>query len=169
MASKYEFRPSRVYMAVLAGAVVGGVSTALLMLLGSIWQIGASGHDEWLRLRNQTLLFSILGSIVFFVGIVALGVPGWIAMHRLGRRQWYDAVVLGALLAFLGDLAMSYGPLVLHSPGSDYSAWDGGVATVIHYRLTAQGWRFLFEGALLEAVAGALAGLTIWGIAYRAR
>lgn len=163
----YELKLSRVYLAGAVGSVIGGVLGTVLQLAWSIMHSGGVEPNEWTQIRIQIFGFSILASIVFLIGLVTLGVPGWLIMHRLGRRRWFDAMALGAVLAFAAYFAISYLPLILHSPGSDYSSEDGGIPTIEHYQLTAQGWRFLIEGASIQAVAGAVAGLTIWRICYQ--
>jgi integral membrane sensor domain MASE1 len=167
MLPDYELKLSRVYLAGALGSVVGGVLGTVLQLGWSVVNSGGVEPDQLAQIRIQIVGFSILASIVFLIGLATLGAPGWLIMHRLGRRRWFDAMALGAVLAFAAYFALSYLPLVFHGQGSDYSSEDGGVPTVEHYRLTAQGWRFLIEGALIQAVAGAAAGVTIWRISYR--
>jgi hypothetical protein len=162
-----ELQLSRVYVAGLAGALIGGVLSALIVVLPALWSFSSLDHDDWLSVRNTLIGGSIFASVFFLIGLLTLGVPAWVALHVLGRRHWYDALMLGALLAFAATFAISYAPYIFHGPGSDYSAWDGGKPTVVHYHLTAQGWRFLIEGAVGEAIAGAFAGLAVWRIAYR--
>ncbi|HWA23354.1 MAG TPA: hypothetical protein VG735_13240 [Caulobacterales bacterium] len=167
MSLNYELQPIRAIPAGIAGALVGGTLSSFIGIALRVMDFGGISSDEWALLRIQALPIVIIFSLAFLVGEIFLGVPGWIVLHRAGRRQWFDAMALGTFLAAIVYFTLSYLPLVFHSPGSDYSSEDGGVPTVEHWKLTAQGWKFLIEGVLTQSIAGGFAGLAVWRIAYR--
>jgi len=100
--------------------------------------------------------------IVFLIGFIFLGVPAWFAAHLLHRQNWYDAFLLGAVLAGGAEFLFS-----LPSPQSSSSV--AGYDLVVSGRYTTAGWVYAFATTFAIAVAGGASGLTIWWIAYRKR
>jgi hypothetical protein len=163
----------RVVLAYLGGALTGGVVfflevVAMLALRpGKLDQI-----SEFAETDSTALIVSVaLAGLLFFAGgLLVVGGPSWFILHRLGRRDWYYATVLGAVLGAAGFVAFA-----LTSP-----EWDGlrlisalteeyGGLTASNGKFTAEGWAALERGAAGIALAGGLAGLALWRIAYRKR
>jgi hypothetical protein len=125
--------------------------------------LGASGK----RIRNAVIFISFFSFIGWTGGLLIVGAPVWRLMHRAGFRRWFQAVAVGAVLAFGVRLA-----LAVHS-WSGYAFYEVGGPTlravVVDHKLTALGWRLSFESAAWAAVIGGVTGFTIWYIAYGRR
>ena len=99
---------------------------------------------------------------VFLMGFIIVGIPAWIVADYLGRRHWYDAVLIGALLTGAAEFLWAFS-------GIQSSSSVGGVDLIVDGRYTAPGWIYVFKMAAAIGVGGAAAGLTIWWMAYRKR
>ena len=72
-------------------------------------------------------------------------------------------------LTFLGKVAMAVHPLIWPEPNSAFSAGDSGGPTIIDNKMTTHGWIELFMEAFAFSIAGGIAGVVVWRIAYVAR
>ena len=165
----YETTAMRAILALVAGSIVGSVLIIAGFLIPEI--IDALNGDKIAIAQLHALPYGVIVFVfvyaIFTAGIVLIGLPIWALMHQLGRRNWLDALLLGGIASFLVTLAFSTMSIWLLPYGSDYSASDGGVPTVVHNHITAQGWTYYLEMSGGIALAGIMAALTIWRIAYR--
>ena len=150
----------RILRALLAGACTGSLLTTGGVLLGA---------DP--STPGVTLLFTfpyvlVATFVAFSVGIVALGVPGWWILHRLGYQNWRAALALGMALTFIGKVAMAVHPLIWPEPNSAFSAGNSGGPTIIDNKMTTHGWIELFMEAFAFSIAGGIAGVVVWRAAY---
>jgi len=151
-------RPSieRAVLATLAGVAVG--ATVLVLEF-----VAPTFFDSYSGVLSRLQMLAggwIIAFVVLSVGFVIVGLPVWVAAHHFQRRHWYDAVIVGGLLAGIGEFLFS-----LPAANSSYSA--GGADLVLNGHYTAQGLSGALQTAVMMAVAGAFTGLTIWRIAYR--
>lgn len=138
----YETTLGRAAVALLTGAIVG----PRLVLLGTMGSmafysssvgglIGAPSE----RIVNIITLVFVYAFVSFAGGLAILGAPLWWLFHRLGRRSWIDALILGVVLSFACSLFLTTRHFLWPAPGSNYSSWDSGGALVINNSLTAHG------------------------------
>ncbi|MEO6339932.1 MAG: hypothetical protein ABIO39_07850 [Caulobacteraceae bacterium] len=155
----------RAALALAAGAVAGAALVTLAALLGQVVAYGP-GYVTANGLNTGSTVF--LWALAAWAGglIVFAALPWW-GLHRLGRRGWSSAVLLGAALTFAAYLGLSTAAFGLMSGSQATVAATGGGPLVVEGRLTPQGWRSAISGALLLSAAGATVGLVIWRVAYR--
>jgi hypothetical protein len=163
----YETSPGRAVCAVVAGALVGGLSYLGERITPALLE-PATWHLSW-ELGGQILLMTFaFASVGFGAGIVVAGIPAWIFLHRRGRRSGYDAALLGIVLTFVvTSLLQAAIYLDLAQSGNGTMVDYDGTDIAIKGRLTLHGWLSLVESALLMCVPGCLAAITLWRIAYR--
>lgn len=121
-------RTAKIGKAWLAGSVSGGAVTALLFSALAGRAANAPG---------LFLLIFLFASMVFFIGLLVVGLPAWALANRLGRRNWYDGAIIGAVLAYAA-----------------FFLW-----------ILAAGRATWIEAATISlplAAAGAVSGLTVW-------
>jgi hypothetical protein len=143
----YETTPFRAIPALFAGAVVGTVIVVFALALSGAVVDGTAASLLPDRMFNTSFILAPFVFIVFAAGAVFIAGPCWWVLHRMGRRTRWDAMLLGALLC----AAAGFVP---------------PIAAISHLTLG-----HLTEFALVfvvMAVAGALAGLAVWRLAYRA-
>lgn len=154
----------RAALALVAGAATGAVLVALWSLQGQAATWGP-GYVAANGLRTGATVF-LLAMMAWLLGLICFASLPWWALHRLGRRGWPSAILLGAVLTFAVGLAGLTGGFGLLLGSASSVAVDGG-SLVVDGRLTEHGWRSAISGSLLLAVAGAAAGAVIWRVAYR--
>lgn len=151
-----ELPNSVVVPAALAGVFIG--ATVVTLEFAVLFFSEPEPSSQWWILPA----FWAVTLIVFLMGFIFLGVPAWFAAEYFHRRQWYDAVIIGAVLAGAAELLWA-----LPSPHSSFG--NGGVDLVIDGRYTVRGWINAIEMAAAISVGGAVSGLAIWWLAYRKR
>ena len=138
----YELRPHWIVAALAAGTIAGAAMTGLLFGM-------LSGGQYGLAVSLPLGLMAFLTALVpWGAGLVVVGAPFWVALHRSDKRDWRSAAGLGAILAgsfpgLLVGLAAAAGP-----PDIIVLAWAIGAPIGF-------------------AVIGALVGLVVWRVAYR--
>ncbi len=111
--------------------------------------------------RNMVEILQLLEIVAMFamgmysVGLVIVGAPVWYVLHRLGKRTPVDAALTGATLTF-------FFCFVLDNDLLDRLQHLG------RYPMSAYGWLMAGERAAWFAATGAIVGLTVWWVAYRA-
>ena len=150
----------RILRALLAGACTGSLLTT-----GGIF-LGADPSAPGVTLLFTLPYVLVATFVAFSVGIVALGVPGWWILHRLGYQNWRAALALGMALTFIGKVAMAVHPLIWPEPNSAFSAGDSGGPTIIDNKMTTHGLIELFMAAFAFSIAGGIAGVVVWRAAY---
>lgn len=113
----------------------------------------------WWWVPSILLPFWLAVVFVFILGIMIIGMPAWLALKRFGAHGWLVSILLGGLLASafyilfvkIGLLSKWVGPFTgaVGGTGSRFSDKD-----------------ILLRDAACLFIAGALAGLSIWGIAH---
>jgi hypothetical protein len=139
--------PRRATLAVTAGAVIGALGVAIVVLL-----LATAGTEA---VNLSDLIISILIFLVALVGwslgLFLLGLPLWWLFHRNGWRGWRVAMLLGAFTTFVIVLLLEIsGGIFAVATGNS----DGGDL-------------ISFVWIAVMALLGAIVALVIWRIAYR--
>lgn len=151
--------PQHPIAALFCGTLAGSLSFGTILMIMDA------------KISAVFLVISVFAFPVFLVGTMLFGAPLWIVLHRLGFRRLYHALLLGFILGYFVQFGIStdgFGifmrpdPPGMHSSsgGSDGMLWIDGV-------LTPLGWRSAAVSALSVAFSCAIAGATVWWIAYR--
>src|SRR4051812_32030523 len=173
MERQYVTNFGRAFLALLGGALVG--SLVFLLELGILLAVRPNKMGEMTEYlgmdRVGLIQLVVIAVFIFFTGgLVIVGTPFWFLLHRLGRRSWFYAVALGAVLGAAGFVVM-----VMWNPEwpalslVSFMTEEFGGLTARDGQLTGEGWSALVRGALGIGFAGAMAGLVLWKIAYRRR
>jgi hypothetical protein len=135
----------RAVLAIPAGALIGGIVLALALQADN----RPSAGSDWLILVTAYAL-------VFLGGIMLIS-PLWWLLDRCGLRDWRLAALLGGVLT---------GAVFAAATLNGLADEMGGAERGLGERL-----QLMFEGPWIRCVgamiAGALAGLVVWRIAYR--
>jgi hypothetical protein len=132
----------RAALALGLGALAGGALTTI-GFVGLVAATGPGGQPYPLL----AVLTGVVASIVWGIGLTTVGLPAWSLAHRYGLRGWRTAVVGGGALSLVTSLLLS---LSLGLRKQLMAPWEL--------------WPELSIGLI-----GALVGLLIWWVAYRAR
>ncbi len=143
----YETTPFRAIPALFAGAVVGTVIVVFALALSGAVADGTAASLLPDRMFNTSFILAPFVFVVFAAGAVFIAGPCWWVLHRMGRRTRYDAMLLGALLC----AAASFAP---------------PIAAIPH--LTIGPLAEFAASFAVMALAGAVSGLAVWRLAYRA-
>ena len=163
--------------ALLALAVAAVTGTLVFLLeLGILLALRPNKLNEMAEYVGTTYLdllqLTATAVFTFFAGgLLVVGAPLWALLHFLKLRDWYYAVALGA-----GLCAGGFFILALYS--EDFTPaislvsflteeFGGLVWNNEANQFNAEGWQAIWRGTALLALAGGLAGLTLWKIAYR--
>jgi len=142
----YETTIFRAVPALLAGSMAGAAVIVVAMAVAGVIDDGTAPDLIPGQMFNTAVILTPLVFMTFAAGALFLAVPCWWVLHRMGRRTCREAVLLGVLLCG----ACGFVPLgEMVSTGNGKAALEVAVAFAV------------------MAVAGAVAGLTIWRIAYR--
>lgn len=137
--------PRRATLAVAAGALIGALGVAIVVLL-----LATAGTEA---VNLSDLIVSILIFAVALVGwalgLFLFGLPLWWLFHRNGWSSWRVAMLLGAFTTFVIVLLLER---------------SGGILAVA---TGASGDLISFVWIAMMAVLGAVVALVIWRIAYR--
>jgi hypothetical protein len=147
MRSQFRTTPWRSFLAILAclsicAAIIGAIVTFVAALDARFQSV------DWNWVGQQ-----FGGSALLIVGAVGavicvIGIPLWLPLHFAGRRHWVLAVLLGALLFFVGW----FGP---------HTAWFSMPLSGDGY--DDYGW----SDAVGASVGAALVAFVMWRVAYR--
>jgi hypothetical protein len=161
----------RALLALLGGAVVGALTFLVeLALLLAIRPSKLGEINDYVGTTSSDLIYLLtLAVVIFFTGgLLVAGAPAWWILHRLGQRKWFHAVAVGAVLCAAGFIFMClWNPEWEALSLVSFMTEEFGGLTARDGQLTGQGWAALVKGAIGLALAGAVAGLALWKIAYR--
>jgi len=144
-------------------ALVGIAVAAIVAVIGATAKdLLTTGRLPDLQLLVSSPFLLLFAFGVFLTGFVVVGVPAWLAAHLLGRTHWYDAALIGSVLASASAFWFTF-------PSGNTSGSAGGVDLVVNGHFTRAGWLDALELAGIMASAGGAAGLTIWWFVYRSR
>ena len=143
-----KFGDLSVVKALFGGAGVGAsLVTAAMMAIGMLnggWTARPAGEPKPGPLESLPLalpfltMVMVIAYIVWLIGLVALGAPGWFLLHRIGQRS-------------LG-VAIAYGFLLTLAVGATFTG--GFTALALMY-------------ATPLAAVGAMVGAAVWFFGYR--
>ena len=139
--------PRRATLAVTAGAVIGALGVAVVVLLLATIATGVVSASDLIA----SILIFIVALVGWSLGLFLFGLPLWWLFHRNGWRGRRVAMLLGALTTFIIVflLEMFGGILAVTTGNSD----AGNLMPLV--------W------AGVMALLGAIVALVIWRIAYR--
>jgi hypothetical protein len=163
---RYETTMMRAVESLAVGA---GVMSILILIWSGFDVLTAPGTTTW----GLGMLPGIFGFVVvclwlFYVvcaiGLAAIASPAWWLLHKLGRRNWIDAILLGAVLSYGAPFALS----LLDSPQSG-PPWQNssGDYTLIYHPPRKPKWLETALSPVPLGVIGAMTGFVIWCRAYR--
>ena len=159
---------TRIILALLAGAVTGGLLVALFDLLFTVFVLQDPKHD-WKYAPLAIYSTIAMASTFWLIGLVVIGGPFWLLMHKMQFTSWKHVVISVPSLIFLVFLALkTQGFGLLQSDMGNFSAWEFGGSTWIDGRMTLHGWFSAAWVSFILALHGLLVALTVWGVAYRA-
>ena len=169
--AEYVSTIPRALLALIGGAVTGTVAFLLeiaVLLAVRPNKLGEINDYIGTTSSDLFLVFTIYGFIFFAGGLLIVGAPLWWGLHRMKRRNWYDAAGLGVVLGaagfvFIGMWDPNWAGLSVIS----FITEEFGGITAANDQLTRDGWEALFRGPFITGIAGAFVGLAIWRIAYR--
>jgi hypothetical protein len=139
--------PWRATLAVTAGAAIGGLGVAIVvLLLATVAAGGLTAAD----LIVSILLF-IVAAVGWLLGLFLAGLPLWWLFHRNGWRGRRVAMLLGAFTTFVIVLMLEM---------------SGGILSVATGE-SEGGHLISFVWVAVMAALGAVVALMIWRIAYR--
>lgn len=171
-ATSHALRAGRVLKALSLGALSGGMLTSTIIVVPGLIvslitpEVDGPGLMPGVLL---VLLVAVVAALVFCAGLLMVAAPAWWALHRLGYRGVWHAVIMGASLAsaiFFSVATYQHGWGPERSDGGTFSASQGGVPTVVENRLTQQGWINAAELTALIATVAAVTAAIIWAYAY---
>lgn len=125
-------------LAIMAGALAGGFPVAAAFVAALLAANGSPSLAEVGMAIVMVGFVTLYASIPFLIGIVMLGLPIWLCLEHLKRRDPITAIISGALTTFAGA-----------------------------YVLAAWAQMEIGLGHLLLALDGAVVGLVIQRVAYR--
>jgi hypothetical protein len=165
----YVTSAERAIGAVFVGAFVGGSSLIGEMIAPSLFESNSSGGATSGDVGGIGILFFAIAvaSIGFGIGIIVVGVPAWLFLHRRGRRNWYHAALLGIALGFVATSFLLIAMYLYMDHAGAGGIADTGGEVMLEGRFTAHGWWSIVKAALYVTLAACPAALIVWRIAYR--
>ena len=139
--------PRRATLAVTAGAVIGALGVAVVVLLLATIATGVVSASDLI----VAVLIFIVALVGWSLGLFLFGLPLWWLFHRNGWRGRRVAMLLGALTTFVIVLLLEM---------------SGGVFAVATGDSEAGHLQSLVWAGVM-ALLGAIVALVIWRIAYR--
>ncbi|WEK57526.1 MAG: hypothetical protein P0Y52_13430 [Candidatus Brevundimonas phytovorans] len=122
-------------LAILAGALVGGFPVAVAFVATLL---AANGPPRLMEVGMAIVMVSFVtlyASIPFLIGIVMLGLPIWLCLERLGRRDAMTAIGTGALITFAGVYVLAAWAQMEIGLGHLLLALDGAVVGLVIQRV----------------------------------
>jgi hypothetical protein len=139
--------PRRATLAVTAGAVIGALGVAVVVLLLATIATGVVSASDLIA----SILIFIVALVGWSLGLFLFGLPLWWLFHRNGWRGRRVAMLLGALTTFvIVFLLEMFGGILAVTTGNS----DAGHLMPL-----------VWSGVM--ALLGAIVALVIWRIAYR--
>lgn len=142
----YETTIFRAVPALLAGSIAGSVVIVVAMAVAGVIDDRTALSLIPGQMFNTAVILAPMVLATFAAGALFIAVPCWWVLHRMGRRTRREAVLLGVVLCG----AFGFVPLE-----EMVSTGDSGAVLEVAAAFAVM------------AVAGAMAGLTVWRIAYR--
>lgn len=139
---RYETTLGRAALALLAAAICGAAYLTILVL------------------TDQIDFFALHAVAFLGLGSLVLALPVWWLLHRLGQRTPFQAAICGATLSLVSYLAcrkLNWRYLAAHFMGP----------APVSDSVGAGYWPAMIEAAVWVSIAGAIAALVMWRIAYR--
>jgi hypothetical protein len=153
------------FVGAVAGAMIVTLPIALSVNLGDGF---AHAFGGILGLGSVVFVCAFL---VWFSGLVVVGVPSWLILHRLGYRGIVAACVLGFVATSFVSLAIQSNFFALPSPTSTNGATQmisgSEGPTEINYRLTRLGWKYALKASAELGAIGIAVAVAVWTTAYR--
>jgi hypothetical protein len=146
-ADSLSTNPRRATLAVTAGAVIGTLGVAVVVLLLATIATGVVSPPDLI----VAILIFIVALVGWSLGLFLFGLPLWWLFHRNGWRGRRVAMLLGALTTFVIVLLLEM---------------FGGVFAVATGDSEAGHLQSLVWASIM-ALLGAIVALVIWRIAYR--
>jgi hypothetical protein len=141
--------PKRIPLAVTGSAVLGGVLSAIAIMVLPLFAAPVAGEARTLADLLVGVLFIGLFATVFFAfGIAIVGLPCWYVLLRIGLTGRMPLALLAAILVFSLSLFL-------------FDGWS-----VTRQALKPHGIPLF---ALCMGMIGGLAGLVLWQIAHPGR
>lgn len=161
---RYVTTLPRAAMSLLAGALVAGPATILIMLAPAI---GSSVYDLKTFVA-QFAFASIAAVIVYALGLLVLAAPIWALLHNRGHRSWRSAITLGGALGFTVTLLLYLWPTFPIRPEGSSASFGGSAGMLVEDNVvTSLGWTTFLGYSSVYALVCALVGFLIWRLAYR--
>jgi len=139
--------PRRATLAVAAGAVIGALGVAIVVLLLATIATGVVNASDLI----VAILIFVVALTGWSLGLFLFGLPLWWLFHRNGWRGRRVAMLLGAFTTLVVVLLLEM---------------SGGILAVTTGN-TAAGHLMPLVWAGAMALLGAIVALVIWRIAYR--
>ena len=100
--SKPTLLPDNFVVALMLGTLVGSIQLAALSLAAALVPaLSQGGFGEALSVGAPLAMIFFLFSLpVWASGLIAIGVPGWIALHALGWRSRSAGAAFGGVATF---------------------------------------------------------------------
>jgi hypothetical protein len=158
----YTTNLPRAALAIVVGTFVGAILVAL-------WSFWGNSDLQYLReywQRDALIVFSY-AAFVWATGLIIVAPWPWAILHCNGRRSWWIAIALGAILTFVVALGLITHGFNLFVVADGFSASDNAGPTWIDGRLTRHGWVEACQFALICSALGGFVGLAMWRTAYR--
>jgi len=160
--SEQRLAPTRVGLAIVAGALTGAIIVMLNWLTGGVWALGPTFIASAGARGAPIVLMDAF--IAWLAGVILIGGPAWWLLHRHQLRSWRSAILTGVATTFAAGLILAVPTPHL---GGGYSEADRGGVLVANGVLTAHGWLSAAQDALYLSVVGGAVGLVVWRVAYR--
>jgi len=156
----YEITLGRAALALLGGAICGAVLITAMSFVPMV--LRPQLLDSWGDVGSLAAYLLLVTFAQFASGLLVLAAPAWWLLHRFGYRGPLHAAICGVTLTFVSYLA--YSEFSRRHLGMIF--W--GPAPISVFMVPDfWPWPIVLEGGAWYSIAGGLAGLLIWRIAYR--
>jgi hypothetical protein len=146
-ADSLSTNPRRATLAVTAGALIGALGVAIVVLLLATIATGVVSAADLI----VAILIFVVALVGWSLGLFLFGLPLWWLFHRNGWRGRRVAMLLGAITTFIIVILLEA---------------SGGVFAVATGDSEAGHLQSLVWAGIM-ALLGAIVALVIWRIAYR--
>ena len=135
-----------------AAALFGGALTVLAVE----FPFYHGGPFDLFYFASQFAIFSVEIGVFYLAGLIAIGVPCWLALQARGIHQWWAAFALGAVLGTAAGCALIWAAQFIYL-GDSCAAFHACTEPTALNRVIEIG-----KTATLVAVIPGLTGLLIW-------
>ncbi len=160
--------PPRVILALVAGALLGGVFYGFNYGWGLYHSTNPTHGGDYFSKYGLQNSFQIgaIASVFWFIGLIFIAGPFWAYLHNSGKREFWHATLLGFGLLWLVSFGISTGGFDGQS-NSTISLKSNGVWLWQDRQLTIHGWKQAIKSSVFMGFLGAVVGIVIWRISYR--